>query len=105
MKMMHDGDQFDVGEMYVTYAKFISSKSIYIFTMVEPFVYGNHITLTTLGIYRIRRNINIAGDRRVYVAIKDDYDDQELMLYGWGHTMEIWRLSPDEQLDIMATIL
>jgi hypothetical protein len=68
-------------------------------------VYDSFITLKTLGIYRIRRDISINGDCRFYVTIKDDYDDQELMLHGWGCYSEIWRLSPDEQLDIIGTIL
>jgi hypothetical protein len=111
MRLMIDGDKFNTKDLYLFYGVYgtISIRLVFIFTVTNNFDYIPNSTIKVNGISHYRLNHR---NKELRITSLDALSHGHILIHVdrintdvYGDMIEVWRLSSDEQLDIIGTIL
>jgi hypothetical protein len=75
---------------------------MYLFKACEDELYVDYLNINTKSLYHIRRGI----DSKITIDHFDTVDDDIVgFLSGWVGLMDIWQLTDDETLDVLAGVI
>jgi hypothetical protein len=109
MRLMNEGDKFNIGDIYVMYATYTSlrERSVFMFTVHSDYSYTVGTNIRVKGLYYIsKKDYN---DDKIVEFSKEDYDRIDTMtvlyLYDNHKSTAYWELTEDETLDILTRVI
>jgi hypothetical protein len=100
MRQIFNGNVLHPTRLYIQYYNNFGTKSIYIFTVNQTYIYSDAVTLRGVVVLHVRK-----FDGKVITKLTSDYDNALFANTCGASGTIVWEITGDEQLDVLGMVI